>query len=68
MTRKHYENFVSETSLILAASLAAFLNACGKEDAVASEATGPAAPESAAPAPEPAVAANEIGKGVYNKI
>ncbi len=48
---------MKKTSLILAISLAALLNACGKQESAAPEAAAPApAPEAAAPAPVPAAA------------
>lgn len=60
------------TSLVLAASLAVLLSACGKEDSAAPEAAAPAVPEAAAPAAapaaEPVVAENTVGKGVFNKV
>ena len=59
---------MKKTSLILAASLAVLLAACGKEESPAPEA---AAPEAAAPAPapvaEPAMAEPTQGKSVFNK-
>ena len=59
------------TSLILAVSLAALLNACGKQESAAPEATAPAVPEAAAPAAapaaEPAMGENMQGKSVFNK-
>ena len=61
---------MKKTALILAVSVVALLNACGKkEEAAAPQPAAPAVPEAAAPAPAPApaMAAGDIGKGVYNK-
>lgn len=62
---------MKKSSFVLAVTFAALLSACGKQESAQTEAPvpAPAAPEAAAPAPaaEPAMAANDIGKGVFNK-
>lgn len=56
-------------SIILAASLAALLGACGKQESAAPEAAAPEAPAAAAPAPaEPVVAENAQGKKIYGNV
>lgn len=57
------------TSIILAASLAALLSACGKRESAAPAATAPEAPTAAAAAPaQPVVAENAQGKKVYGTV
>ena len=59
---------MKKTSLVLAASLAVLLSACGKQESAAPEAPAPeAAAPAPAPAPEPVVAENVLGKSVFNK-
>ena len=66
---------MKKTTLMLAASLAVLLSACGKEESAApaaAPAETPAAPVAAAPAPAPAPAPaaeteNAAGKSVFNK-
>lgn len=60
------------TSIILAASLAALLSACGKQEPAAPAAGAPEAPAASAPeapaAAEPVVAENAQGKKVYGSV
>lgn len=55
------------TSIILAASLAALLIGCGKQESAAPVATAPAAPAAAATA-QSVVAENAQGKKVYGSV
>ena len=57
---------MNKASLVLAATLAVLLSACGKQESTAPEASAPAVPEAAAPAATP-VAENAQGKSVFNK-
>lgn len=62
---------MNKTSIILAASLAILLSACGKEEAAVTEAPAPAAAEAPAPvAPmaEAPVAENLVGKKIYGNV
>lgn len=64
---------MNKTSIILAASLAVLLSACGKEEAAVTEAPAPAAAEAPAAeapmaeAPAP-VAENLVGKKIYGNV
>ncbi len=60
---------MKNAKLILAATLALTLGACGGNDAPAPEAAKPApAPQASAPAPAPAPAAGGEGEKVYKKV
>ena len=64
---------MNKTSIILAASLAVLLSACGKEEAAVTEAPAPAAAEAPAPvapmAEAPAPAAEDlVGKKIYGNV
>ncbi|MDO9007572.1 MAG: c-type cytochrome, partial [Thiobacillus sp.] len=69
------EEQMNKTSIILAASLAVLLSACGKEEAAVTEAPAPAPAAAEAPAPvapmaeAPApVAENLVGKKTYGNV